>query len=78
MKNIIKKSLLIMMFIIGVTISNNINAQPVPPGPGSNGGTSTPMGGSAPLDGGLGLLIALGIGFGAKKMYTLKSEKKAE
>lgn len=79
MKTNFAKILVIALLAIGSFVSVAVNAQAPPPPPDAGGaGGSTPMGGSAPLDGGLGLLIALGIGFGTKKVYALKSEKKAE
>lgn len=33
-------------------------------------------GGGAPIDGGLSLLLAAGIGYGAKKMYQNRKQKK--
>lgn len=79
MKTNIKKLFVIALIAVGSFISVAVTAQAPPPPPDAGGaGGSTPMGGAAPLDGGLGLLIALGIGFGAKKVYALKSEKKAE
>ena len=49
---------------------------PGPPGSGSNagnGGGQTPVG--APIDGGLGILLALGLGYGGKKLYLAHKEK---
>jgi hypothetical protein len=47
---------------------------PAPPGsgqPGSTqGGGQAPVG--APIDGGIGILLALGLGYGGKKLYTAR------
>ena len=55
-----------------------IQADP-PPGPGGNptgGGGGTPVG--APIDGGLGILLAMGAAYGGKKLYQARTEKKAQ
>lgn len=43
--------------------------------PGENGGTDDDPDNSAPIDGGITLLLATGIGYGAKKLYDLKKNK---
>ena len=45
---------------------------PPPPGGGGPGGGGTPVG--APIDGGLGILIALGLGYGGMKLYQVRKE----
>ncbi len=51
---------------------------PGPPGsgtPGSTlGGGQTPVG--APIDGGIGILLALGLGYGGKKLYDARKERR--
>ena len=42
-----------------------------PTGPGGGGGT--PVG--APIDGGVGILLAMGIAYGGKKLYSLRQSK---
>lgn len=49
---------------------------PPPPGGGGPGGGGTPVG--APIDGGLGILLALGLGYGGMKLYQTKKEKAEE
>ncbi len=50
-----------------------------PPAPPSGGGGGGPGGGGvpvgAPIDGGLGILVALGLAYGGKKLYTIRKEK---
>jgi hypothetical protein len=49
---------------------------PGPPGSGTgqgNGGGPNPVG--APVDGGLGILLALGLGYGGKKLYNARKSK---
>ncbi len=54
------------------TIADNPGPPP-PPGGGGPGGGGTPVG--APIDGGIGILLALGLGYGGVKLYQLKKEK---
>jgi hypothetical protein len=48
---------------------------PGPPGSGTAGpgGGPTPVG--APIDGGMGILLALGLAYGGKKLYAMRKEK---
>ena len=46
---------------------------PPPPGGGHGGGGNSQ---GAPIDGGLGILLLLGAGYGAKKLYIARKEKK--
>ena len=48
---------------------------PPPPGnPGSGGGGGGPVG--APIDGGLGILLAMGVAYGGRKFYQARKSKK--
>ncbi len=51
-------------------------APPPPPGGGGPGGGGTPVG--APIDGGLGILLALGLGYGGMKLYKTRKEKEED
>ena len=56
-----------------------MTAQPPHPNGGNTPGPgNTPVGGGAPnpspVDGGVGILIAMGLAYGAKKTYQLKKE----
>jgi len=78
MKKYMRSFLTVIVIVAGLTFSYSAFAQPeLPPAPptsGGNGGSNTPMGGAAPIDGGLIILMAAGIGYGAKKVHTnLKS-----
>jgi len=67
------KAIAITAFIM-LSISN-LQAQPTPGGD-PTGGTDQPIGAAgAPIDGGLSVLLAAGVAFGAKKLYN---KKKAE
>jgi len=60
----------ILLFFILPMISLADGPPPPPPGGGGPGGGGTPVG--APIDGGLGILLALGLGYGAFKIYKVK------
>ena len=48
---------------------------PLPPGnPGTGGGGGGPVG--APIDGGLGILLAMGAIYGGRKLYKARKDKK--
>lgn len=46
---------------------------PPPPGGGGPGGGGTPVG--APVDGGIGFLLALGLSYGGLKIYQSRKQK---
>jgi hypothetical protein len=75
MKTIIAKTILTVIF---VTASSVIFAQdPPPPPPGSgHGGGSNQTGGSAPLAGGLAMLLTMGAGYAAKRIIDAKFASK--
>jgi hypothetical protein len=77
MKKYIKPIFITFVIIAGLTIAHVSFAQPpAPPASGSNGGASTPMGGTAPIDGGLSILLAAGAIYGGKKIYQAKFSQK--
>jgi len=69
-KIIISTLLIVLVFILLPTL---IYAQG---GPGDPGGDPDP-GTNVPIDGGLSVLLALGIGYGAKKVNDLRKKDKA-
>lgn len=53
---------------------------PDPPGPPGSGKPGSELGGGqnpvgAPIDGGLGILLALGLGYGGKMLYNARKAK---
>jgi hypothetical protein len=55
-------------------MANHVHAQgPGDPGAGNGGSNGEP---DAPIDGGLSLLVAAGVGYGAKKMKDRKAKAK--
>ncbi len=71
MKNILVR----LIFTLAIAISASVVfAQDPPPPPGGGhgqGGNQTP-GGSAPLTGGIALLVTFGAAYGAKKVYDAR------
>jgi len=64
-----------------ILLTINLSAQTPPPPNGGNTpaqGDNTPVGGGAPIGGGLLILVALGAGYGAKKVYDFRTRKLAE
>lgn len=77
MKISYKHLLLAIFFIVLSFVFNTSKADPPPPPPPGghgSGGNQPPVG--APIDGGLGILIAMGAAYGGKKLYTAKKDKK--
>jgi len=76
MKNIIKSLAVLSLLTFGILITNSVFADPpAPPPPGGHGSGENQDPAGAPIDGGLGILLALGAGYGAKKLYKLRKEK---
>jgi hypothetical protein len=67
--------LLTGMFMINAFADEPLDNPPPPPGGGHGGGGNT----GAPIDGGLGILLALGAGYGSFKLYkSRKAEDKTD
>ncbi len=74
MKNlqaIIRITFLVLVFSILPQIAHT---QPDPPG-GHGSDQDVNPGGGAPIDGGLTIMIALGVGYGLGKLYELQMKK---
>jgi len=75
MKNLIK--ILFIAALVSCGISVWSQAPPSPPGnPSTGGGGGGPVG--APIDGGLGILIAMGVAYGGKKYYQARKKTAVE
>lgn len=61
--------------VMMMAVFSAIAAPPVPPGPPSTG--DVPIGGS-PIAGGVLILIALALGYGARKLYNTRKRKISE
>jgi hypothetical protein len=75
MKKAIRIVLLTVFFITFTVALNSLLAQPMPGGDPSGGGSGNlPVGGSAPIGSGLVILLALGAGYGSKKVYNARKK----
>ena len=75
MKKMFRKILILTVVFFGYSLITLAD----PPGPPSPGGSPTGSGGTpvgAPIDGGLGILLAMGAGYGARKFSLARKEKK--
>ncbi|MEI7983859.1 MAG: signal peptidase [Bacteroidota bacterium] len=73
MKNIIKTLFIAVLLSFGISVL--AQAPPLPPGnPSGGGGGGGPVG--APIDGGLGILVAMGVAYGGRKYYQARKSKK--
>ncbi|MEI7982131.1 MAG: hypothetical protein WCI71_10795 [Bacteroidota bacterium] len=68
-------SALLVFTFISLSIAALAQAPPPPPGNPSGGGGGGPVG--APIDGGLGILLAMGAAYGGKKLYQIRRKKEA-
>jgi hypothetical protein len=74
MKKAIRIVLLTVFFITLTVALNSLLAQPMPGGDPSSGGGNAPVGGYAPIGSGLVILLALGAGYGSKKVYNARKK----
>ena len=66
-----KKVIQILAILFVVLIPVILSAQPLPYDGGIGGGTGgNPVGGGAPIDGGLLIMLSLAIGYGSKKIVN--------
>ncbi len=75
MKKSLKVLIASMLFFSLMLLVQVTFADPPPP-PASHGasGNQDPVG--APIDGGLGILLAMGAAYGGKKLYKARKDKK--
>jgi len=75
MKTTLKKLMILgaFLFISGIAFGQAPSSPPPPPSAPGQSGDAT-AGGGAPLVGGLGILLALAAGYGAKKVYDARKE----
>ena len=71
-----KSKILSILFLLAFcfTIDFAIAQPPPPPGHGSTA-NQTPPGGGAPIAGGIGILLAMGVVYGTRKFYISKKEE---
>ncbi len=74
-----KKQAYFSLIAVFVCLSMVVTADPPPP-PGDpstgGGGSGGPVG--APIDGGLGILLAMGVAYGGRKYFQARKSKKKE
>ena len=72
-----KKIIITSLVLLALTISStNLSAQGPPPPPGSgHGQTGNQNGGSAPIGGGLFILLGLGAAYSGRKIYEILKEE---
>jgi hypothetical protein len=73
MKNIIKITAIAVMIMMAVGLF--AQNPPHPNGGNAPGASSTPVGGGAPIDGGLSILLLLGAAYGSGKILKIKKLK---
>ena len=79
MKNIIKSLAFVSLLVFALFIANSVQADPpAPPPPGGHGSGENQDPAGAPIDGGLGILLALGAGYGGYKLYQSRKEESEE
>jgi hypothetical protein len=76
MKKVLINLFLPMFFMIMAITIYADNPPPPPPGGHGSAGNQPPVG--APIDGGLGILLAMGALYGGRKYYKYRKEKKEE
>jgi len=65
----------LIAFFVCLRLAVLADGPPPPPGnPGSGGGGGGPVG--APIDGGLGILLAMGVAYGGRKFFQARKSKK--
>ncbi len=76
LKNL-KRNIAIAAFLVITTlfVSTQLMAQsPPPPNDGDSGAGGTPVGGTAPIGGGLALLLAFGSAYGGTKVFKVNKD----
>ena len=71
----LKKSFFFILMILGVSFAIAQPGGGIPGGGGDVGTGDPPPVGAVPVDGGLALILAAGVGYGAKKAYDYRKNK---
>jgi hypothetical protein len=67
------KQIIALMIFLSIPLWMTAQNPPHPNGGNAPGAGNNPVGSTgAPIDGGLSILIALGLGYGARKLYVVK------
>jgi len=73
-----KKARNLVLILALASLSLTLFAQNPPPPPANHGETGNQDPRGAPIDGGLGILLALGAAYGGYKIYKFKKDKAEE
>jgi hypothetical protein len=73
MKSIITKLSFLLLILVLTGLFNSLQAQPIPPRRPTDSGV--PIGGNAPIDGGLSIMIILSAAYGTKKYFLNRKNK---
>jgi hypothetical protein len=76
MKPIILKTFLTFIFVAVSSVLIAQDPPPPPPPEGGHGSGSNQTGGSAPLAGGVAMLLTMGAGYAAKRLFDAKFASK--
>jgi len=66
--------LVVTAFILAGPLFMMAQNPPHPNGGGGPGGGNTPVGGGAPIGGGLIIMMALGLGYGARRVFDARNK----
>jgi hypothetical protein len=69
-----KKVIQILAIAVVILVPVILSAQPFPPEPYSTGTGVNPVGGGAPIGGGLLIMLSLAIGYGTRKIYEIRKK----
>jgi hypothetical protein len=70
-----KKVIQILAIALVILVPVILTAQPMPNDPGIGGGAGQyPVGGGAPIGGGLLIMLSLAIGYGTRKIYEIRKK----
>jgi hypothetical protein len=71
------KKALLTLILLGLIITGGLHSQSPPfPNGGNDPGGATPVGGASPLEGGILILISLGVGYSFRKLYSMHIENR--
>ena len=70
--NKILKLLIITAIVIVPLLTATASVPPPPPPPPGGGGDPIPIGGTAPIEGGVVILVSMAAAYGAKKIYDAR------
>ena len=73
MKKVLK-TFVIAAFLMTAPLLMFAQNPPHPNGGSGPGGSNTPVGGGAPIAGGLIIMMALGVGYGTRKIYDARKK----